>query len=110
MCCGLRGRQPGNARGAAHAGSAPAESGDEIENHTNIAIKELNIKPEAAPSWGDNKLSGGPLAPGKTISIRQVTETNCKYKMRAVFQDGLTEERSVDICRDDRVAFGVNRR
>jgi hypothetical protein len=78
----------------------------EIENRAKLAVKELDIKPESNLRWGENKLGGGLLRPGQTISINEFTEANCKYQMRAVFQDGRTEERPVDICRHSRMVLG----
>jgi hypothetical protein len=79
----------------------------EIANRAKLAVKELDIKPESNLRWGENKLGGGLLRPGQTISINEFTEANCKYQMRAVFQDGRTEERRpVDICRHSRMVLG----
>lgn len=93
------------------AGAAVAQAqsslnpGVDVENQSTSPITELQIRPEAAPNWGQNKLGGGPLAPGKSMSIREETETNCNYQIRAVYQGGRTEQKPVDVCRHEHVVF-----
>lgn len=87
---------------------APLNPHIEVENRADTAVKELEIKPKGTAEWGENKLGGGPLAPGKSTSIREFTETNCNYQMRAVFQDGRTEEQPVDVCHHSRIVLGAN--
>lgn len=84
---------------------APLNPHVEIKNGAKTAVKELDIKPDGNSGWGENKL-GDPLAPGKTISIREFTEANCKYQIRAVFDDGRTEQRPVDVCRHGQIILG----
>jgi hypothetical protein len=74
---------------------APLNPQIEVENHAKTAVKELGIKPNGTAEWGENKLASGPLASGKSISIREFTEANSNYEVRAVFQDGQTEEQPV---------------
>ena len=83
---------------------APLNPHVEIKNGAKTAVKELDIKPDGNSGWGENKL-GGQLAPGKTISIREFTEANCKYQVRAVFDDE-TEQRPVDVCRHGQIILG----
>jgi hypothetical protein len=85
---------------------APLNPEIEIENRAKLAVKELDIKPESSSRWGENKLGGGLLRPGQAVSINEFTEANCKYHMRAVFEDGRTEERPVDICLHNRIVLG----
>jgi hypothetical protein len=92
----------------AAAAQGPLNSGIEVQNLASQPIKELQIKSGATAGWGENKLGGGPLAPGKTPSIRELTETNCNYQVRAVFQDGRTEQQPVDICTRQHVVLGAN--
>ncbi len=89
---------------------APLNPQIEVENHAQTAIMELDIKPNGTAEWGENKLGHGPLAPGKSTSIREFTEANCNYQMRAVFQDGRTEEQPVDVCHHSRIALGAKHR
>jgi hypothetical protein len=88
---------------------APLNPQIEVENHAETAVKELDIKPNGTAEWGENKLGHGPLPPGKSTSIREFTETNCNYQMRAVFQDGRTEEQPVDVCHHSRIVLGTKR-
>jgi hypothetical protein len=88
---------------------APLNPQIEVENHAETAVKELDIKPNGTAEWGENKLGNGPLAPGKSISIREFTEANCSYEVRAVFQDGRTEEQPVDVCHHSRIVLGAKR-
>jgi hypothetical protein len=81
---------------------APLNPHVEIKNGAKAAVKGSDVKPDGNSGWGENKL-GGPLAPGKTISIREFTEANCKYQVRAVFDDGRTEQRPVDVCRHGQI-------
>ncbi len=85
---------------------APLNPQVEIKNGAKTPVKELDIRPEGNSGWGENKLGGGPLAPGKTVSIREFTEANCKYQVRAVFDDGRTEQRPVDVCRHGQIILG----
>lgn len=93
----------------AAAAQAPPDPGVDIENRGTVAIKEINIKADGTAGWGENKLGGGPLAPGRTVSIREGTETNCRYQMRAVFANGRAEQRPVDVCSHQRVVLGGTR-
>jgi hypothetical protein len=88
---------------------APLNPQIEVENRAETAVKELEIKPNGTAEWGENKLGHDPLPPGKSTSIREFTETNCNYQMRAVFQDGRTEEQPVDVCHHSRVVLGAKR-
>jgi hypothetical protein len=88
---------------------APLNPQIEVENHAETDIKELNIKPNGTAEWGENKLGDVPLAPGKSTSIREFTETNCNYQMRAVFQNGRTEEQPIDVCHHSRIVVGAKR-
>jgi hypothetical protein len=92
------------------AGQAPLNPGFDVDNQAKVAIKRLDLRPEGTLSWGENKLGGRLLAPGQSATIREFTETNCKYRMRAIFQDGRTEEKPVDVCRYDRVVFSAQSR
>ncbi len=85
---------------------APLNPHIEIKNGAKTAVKELDIRPEGNSGWGENKLGGGPLAPGKTASISEFTEANCKYQVRAVFDDGRTEQRLVDVCQHGQFILG----
>jgi hypothetical protein len=86
---------------------APLNPQIEVENHAETAVKELDIKPNGTAEWGENKLGNGPLASGKSISIREFTEANCNYEVRAVFQDGRTEQQPVDVCHHSRIVLGA---
>lgn len=82
---------------------APLNPHIEIKNGAKASIKELDIRPDGTSGWDENKLGGGPLAPGKTISIREFTEANCKYQVWAVFDDRRTEQRPVDVCQHGQI-------
>jgi len=86
---------------------APLNPQIDVENDAETAVKELNIKPNDTAEWDENKLANGPLASGKSISIREFTEANCNYEVRAVFQDGRTEEQPVDVCHHSRIVLGA---
>jgi hypothetical protein len=88
---------------------APLNPQIEVENHAETAVKELDIKPNGTAEWGENKLANGPLESGKSVSIREFTEANCKYEVRAVFQDGRTEQQPVDVCHHSRIVLGAKR-
>ncbi len=93
------------AEGAPALAQGPLNPGVVVENHGGSDIRELRIKPDGAGVWGENKL-GASLAPGKSASFREATETNCKYRIAAVYEDGRREEQPVDVCRHQRVVFG----
>ena len=84
---------------------APLNPHVEIKNGAKTTVKELDIRPDGNSGWGENKL-GGLLAPGNTVSIREFTEANCRYQVRAVFDDGRTEQRPVDVCRHGQIILG----
>jgi hypothetical protein len=86
---------------------APLNPQIEVENHGETAVRKLEIKPNATADWGENKLGHGPLAPDKSTSIREFTETNCNYEWRAVFEDGRTEEQPLDVCHHSRIVLGA---
>jgi hypothetical protein len=86
---------------------APLNPQIEVENRAETGVKELDIKPNGTANWGENKLANGPLASGKSISIREFTEANCNYEVRAVFQDERTEEQPVDVCHHSRIVLGA---
>lgn len=88
---------------------APLNPQIEVENHGETAVKELDIKPNGTAEWGENKLGDDPLAAEKSTSIREFTETNCNYELRATFQDGRIEEQPVDVCHHSRIVLGEKR-
>jgi hypothetical protein len=85
----------------------PLNPGLEIENGSRTQITEVHVKPNGNNNWGANKL-GETLRPGNTASIREMTETNCLYDVKAVYEDGRADEREkVNVCGHQRLVFGA---
>jgi hypothetical protein len=85
----------------------PLNPGLEIVNGSPTPITALHVKPNGTGNWGANKLSAV-LGPGTTAAIREMTETNCLYDVKAVYEDGRADERAkVNVCRHVKLAFGA---
>jgi len=96
--------------GSANAQSAAAASGAERElvlvNHTELPIIEVYVTPTNEKSWGDNRLSAMPIAPGQSSRIRIGRSAVCGFDVRVVYQNGRMEDRhEVDACQVRKAVF-----
>jgi len=71
------------------------------------AVRELFVTPAGDARWGQNRVSGHPIAPGGHFEVKRRADGNCILDIRAVFADGRAEERKgLNTCNVDAVAVG----
>jgi hypothetical protein len=85
-----------------------ADASFTLVNRGANAIKQLFVTPAGDANWGQNRLTGRPIAPGGNFLVKRRPDGNCILDIKAVFADGKTEERkALNTCNIDAVAMGV---
>lgn len=89
--------------------SAPNPSFN-LVNHASQPIRELFATPAGRATFGQNRLTAGPLAPGAKFAVRTVADGNCIFDIRVIYQDNSQEDRrSVNTCAADDVVMGAGK-
>lgn len=88
------------------ASAQPQNPSFNLANKSAQPIRELFATPAGEASWGQNRLTSGPVSPGASFAVRLPQGKNCIYDLRVVYADGVREQRqAVNVCRADDVAF-----
>ena len=93
--------------GAARAQTEPNPSFNLI-NKSGMPIAHVYANPAGFADWGQDRLSGGKVAPGGRFGVRLLANGKCIYDVRVVYADGRTEDRrNLDTCKTEDVVFGA---
>ena len=77
-----------------------------VANRASLPATELYVSPNDASDWGDERLAGAVVAPGKSFRIRLGRIRACLFDIQFVYRDGSREElHDLDVCRTRQVAF-----
>jgi hypothetical protein len=81
-----------------------------LVNKSAKPVRELYVTPAGDANWGQNRLTGGPIAPGGSFAVRRHIDGNCIFDIRVVYADQTREERrSLNTCTTaDVVVSGAN--
>ncbi|MCZ0732912.1 hypothetical protein [Phreatobacter sp. AB_2022a] len=75
-----------------------------------LPVRNLHLTPVGEPAWGRDRLGGRTLAIGERRQLRLDAARQCRYDLRAVYDDGREETRlGVDLCRQAEVALDGRR-
>jgi hypothetical protein len=81
-----------------------------VANRSQRVLRELYAAPPEREGWGGDRLGVNVLQPGQSFLLR-IRTPGCQVRLRAVWQDGRSEERAgVEICAAQEIAFGAPRR
>jgi hypothetical protein len=82
----------------------------EVQNDTDLALRELHLSPPGARDRGRDRLGAETVAAGDSFRFRLrggAAAALCVFDVRAVFADDSEETRErVDLCRAPRIGFG----
>ena len=71
-----------------------------LVNRGKQAIAEFYASPAGSGSWGDNRLTQGPLPPATEKLVRIAPTGACLFDLRVVFADrNAVEKKRADLCR-----------
>lgn len=77
-----------------------------VINRTAVAITTLYVSSTEEDNWGTNRITGQPLAAGRSFQVRLGQGRHCRFDLQAVYTDGKVEERrDQDVCRNRQVVF-----
>lgn len=69
-----------------------------LVNRSDKHVVEVYASPSSFANWGQNRATGGQVAPGAALAVR-LPSGECVHDVRAVFADGaVAERRGVDTC------------
>jgi len=106
VLCLLAGVTAAHAQTPRPARPAGADRVLTVVNHSRHAITQLFVSSSTTDDWGQDRLTGTPIAPGASAPIRLGRVPDCTYDIQAVYDDASTEEqRSFDICHPRPLAF-----
>jgi hypothetical protein len=78
-----------------------------LQNETDLTLRELYVAPPNAPERGPDRLGADTVAPGSAYRVRLGRTRDCVFDVTAVWQDGSEEvRRRVDVCRTPRLVLG----
>jgi hypothetical protein len=77
-----------------------------VVNRTGHGIIQLYISASSSDQWGDDRLAGETLAPGKSFRARLTRPPECRFDVQVIYDDATREEsHGVDVCRNRQIAF-----
>lgn len=78
-----------------------------LQNETDLTLRELYVAPPGAAERGPDRLGSDTVAPGAAYRVRLGRTRDCVFDVTAVWQDGSEEvRRRVDLCRTPRLVLG----
>ncbi len=91
------------------AGPSTAQSPNpsfNVVNRASSPISQVFATPAGMATWGRDRISGRPIAPGQTGPIRLPADGSCVYDIRIVYANGQADERrNLNTCNVDNVIF-----
>lgn len=88
---------PAFAQSAKQAPAAPQEREILLRNGSQSVLREIYLWVPTEREQGRDRLGADVMRPGATLRIR-LGRVGCQMQMRAVFEDGGVEARTLDIC------------
>jgi hypothetical protein len=86
--------------------NAPPASKITFVNGSSKTLSVLRMSPTHSRAWGVDRLGDRTLAAGQSYSVALDPSGGCHYRIRAFYEDSLTEIfRSVDLCDQDNVVL-----
>lgn len=77
-----------------------------VANHARLPVTEMYVSPNDAPDWGDDRLAGSSVEPGKSFNVRLGRTRMCLFDVQLVYRDGSREEaHDYDVCHGNKIAF-----
>jgi hypothetical protein len=77
-----------------------------VVNRSRHAIIQLYVSPASADQWGDDRLTDGALAAGKSFRVRLARPPECRFDLQVIYDDASHEEsHGFDACRTRQIAF-----
>ncbi|UVK35555.1 hypothetical protein DBIPINDM_007410 (plasmid) [Mesorhizobium sp. AR02] len=73
----------------------------DVENHSDVAVEELHIKPIRAKRWGPDLLGSSYLDPGSEIMVERPGGL-CRFDVLIEYEDGRKKViRDINLCEED---------
>ncbi len=77
-----------------------------VANRARKPAVELYVSPNDAPDWGEERLAGAVVAPGRVFRAKLGRTRMCLFDVQFLYADGSREElHDLDVCRTSQVAF-----
>lgn len=88
------------AAGDSVTGKQPGDPSFRLVNKGQRIVNEVFATPSGRTTWGQNRLTSGPMGPNGNHVFRLPKEGGCLYDLRLVFSDGKASERKgTDLCK-----------
>ncbi len=82
------------------ASKQPGDPSFRLVNKGQRTVNEVFATPAGRTTWGQNRLTAGPMGPNGNHVFRLPKEAGCIYDLRLVFSDGKASERkNTDLCK-----------
>jgi hypothetical protein len=99
-------QQGGGQQGGGQQGGTQQDRSVIVINRANVAVTTLYVSSTEEDNWGTNRLTGQPLAAGRSLPVRLGLTRNCRFDLQVTYADGKIEERrDQDVCRNRIVMF-----
>jgi hypothetical protein len=82
-----------------------------VVNRSTVEIVQIQSSPISDPNWGQNRLTGQPVAAGARYALMLPGNLGCDWDIRITYRGGQTEERrNVNFCEIEQLEFAGQRR